>query len=189
MAGPIDPLGLTARRGGDPVGGWNFTVSLVDATGAVGSAVSVAFHGPPVQAGFSECQGLEAVMAVEEYREGGRNDAILRFPGRVSWSPIRLRRGVVYDNELLEWFGLFVQGRGQRRDGVITLRCDTGTPVRRWRFTRGLPSKWTGPALAAASGALAIEELEIQHEGLLVEGSSAVSQVASSIGALGRLGR
>jgi phage tail-like protein len=170
----------------DPVGGWNFTVSLMDAAGAAATAISVTVGGKPVQAGFNECHGLEAVMTVEEYREGGRNDAVLRFPGRVTWSPLRLRRGVAFSDDLLKWFGTFVAGRGKRRDGVITLLSDTGEPVRAWRFLRGVPSKWTGPALNAGASALAFEELEIQHEGLQVEGGGAISQVAGAIGSLAR---
>jgi phage tail-like protein len=170
----------------DPVGGWNFTVSLLDTASAAATTISVTLGGKPVQAGFSECHGLEAVMTVEEYREGGRNDAVLRFPGRIGWSPLRLRRGVAFNDDLLKWFATFVQGKGKRRDGVITLLSDPGEPVRAWRFLRGLPTKWTGPTLNAAANALAIEELEIQHEGLQVTGGGAVSQVAGAIGSLAR---
>jgi phage tail-like protein len=170
----------------DPVGGWNFTVSLMDAASAAGTVISVTLGGKPVQAGFSECHGLEAVMAVEEYREGGRNDTVLRFPGRISWAPLRLRRGVAFSDELLKWFGTFSAGKGKRRDGVITLLSDAGEPVRAWRFLRGIPGKWTGPTFSAATSALAFEELEIHHEGIQVEGGGAISQVAGAIGSLAR---
>jgi phage tail-like protein len=38
--------------------------------------------------------------------------------------------------------------------------------VARWTFTRGLPSKVTGPSLNAKTGEIALEELHIVHEGL-----------------------
>jgi len=170
----------------NPVGGWNFTVSLLDAGSAAATVVAVTVGSKPPQSGFSECLGLEATMAVEDYREGGRNDTVLHFPGRVSWAPLRLRRGVVADNSLLAWLAGFAEGRGKRRDGVVTLLNEAREPVRAWRFQRGLPTKWTGPSLDAAKGAVAIEELEIQHEGIRLEGGGAVSQIAGAVGSLAR---
>jgi phage tail-like protein len=170
----------------NPVGGWNFTLSLLDSASAAGTVISLTMGSRPAQSGFSECVGLEATMAVEDYREGGRNDTILHFPGRVSWAPLRLRRGVVADNSLLAWLSSFAEGRGKRRDGVVTLLNDVAQPVRAWRFQRGLPTKWSGPVLDAAKTAVAIEELEIQHEGIRLEGGGAVSQVAGAVGSLAR---
>lgn len=170
----------------NPVGAWNFSLSLLDAASAAATVVSLTVGGRPAQSGFSECTGLEVSMAVEDYREGGRNDTILHFPGRVSWAPLRLRRGVVADNSLLAWLGTFAEGRGKRRDGVVTLLDDQGRPVRTWRFQRGLPTKWSGPTFDAAKSAVALEELEIQHEGIRLEGGGAVSQVAGAIGSLAR---
>ncbi len=168
----------------NPVGGWNFTVSLLDSASAAGVVLTAL--GSPVQAGFSECSGLETSMTVEEYREGGRNDTVLRFPGRISWSPVRLRRGVVSSADLWRWYEGFLRGQGKRRDGVITLRNDTGEAVRVWRFHRGIPSRWAGPALNATQNAVAVEELEIIHEGLRPEQGGTVSQIAGAVGSLAR---
>jgi phage tail-like protein len=169
-----------------PVGAWNFSLSLLDAASAAATVVSVTMGSRPPQSGFSECTGLEATMAVEDYREGGRNDTVLHFPGRVSWAPLRLRRGVSADNSLLAWLASFSEGKGKRRDGVITLLNDVREPVRTWRFQRGLPTKWTGPTFDATKSAVAVEELEIQHEGIRLEGGGAVSQIAGAIGSLAR---
>ena len=35
-----------------------------------------------------------------------------------------------------------------------------------WNFKRGFPVKWTGPAMNASQNNVAIETLEIAHEGL-----------------------
>ena len=163
----------------NPVGGWNFTVSLLDSASIAGAVVSAI--SAPVSAGFSECSGLETSMTVEEYREGGRNDTVLRFPGRITWSPIRLRRGVVATPDLWRWYEAFLRGKGKRRDGVITLLDDKGGAVRVWRFHRGIPSRWTGPALHANQNAVAIEELEITHEGIRPEGTGLVSEIAGAV--------
>jgi phage tail-like protein len=142
----------------DPAVAYNFLVRLVPGGDAAG--------------GFSECGGLGMTLEVEDYREGGRNDAVLHFPTRATWDRIRLRRGIATSDELWNWHIEFVEGRGRRRDGMILLRDDLQQTVKAWSFTRGLPVRWVGPALDAARTAVAIEELEIAHEGLrLVEGA------------------
>ena len=123
-------------------------------------------------------------MAVDEWREGGRNDAVLRFPGRVTHPNIKLRRGLAVSTELWTWHESFLQGRGKRRDGVIELLDDTGEAVRTWRFRRGLPVRWAGPALAAMSSAVAIEELEIAHEGLFVQTGGALGELLNTVSSI-----
>jgi len=143
----------------DPYGSFNFLVTFVD------SATSGAAQSRP-SGGFSECSGLEMTMDVEEYKEGGNNGLILRFPTRVKWANLRLKRGLALADDLWQWHYDFSQGVVLRRDGVVTLLDDRQNPVKVWSFTRGLPVKWSGPSLNAAQGQLAIEELEIAHEGL-----------------------
>lgn len=148
----------------DPVRGYNFVVSLVDTSSALGTLVSGIQN--VVLGGFSECSGLEAELRTEDYEEGGNNGTILHFPKRTSWSHIRLKRGAALNEELWNWHYGFVQGKGKRRDGIIMLQDDQHAPVNIWYFTRGLPVKWTGPSMNALQSQVAIEELEIVHEGL-----------------------
>ena len=159
----FDLFDFKVRRG-DPARAYNFLVSLVN-SGSVLTTVLQGIQKIPV-AGFSECTGLETTLDVEEYKEGGNNGAVLRFPTRTTWGNIRLKRGVVLDDDLWNWHYDFVLGQGRRRDGVIVLQNDQHSPVKVWTFTRGLPVKWTGPSLNASQNQVAIEELEIAHEGL-----------------------
>jgi phage tail-like protein len=148
----------------DPYRAFNFLITLVDSGSSTGTAQ------PPAQAkpagGFSECSGLEMSMDIEEYKEGGNNGLILRFPTRVKWANLRLKRGLALAEDLWLWHFNFAQGKVVRRDGVVTLQDEQQNPVKVWSFTRGLPVKWTGPTLNAAQNQLAIEEIEIAHEGL-----------------------
>lgn len=169
----------------DPVMSYNFTVTLIDSTTAL-STISVAIGIEP-QAGFSECSGLEMVMTPEEYKQGGENNTVRKFPSRISWSNLRLKRGVAFSNDLWEWSYGFVEGRGKRRDGIITLRNDEHTAVRVWKFTRGIPVKWSGPTMNAMQGQIAFEELEIAHEGVKLvssTGGKLVEAVANVVSAL-----
>ncbi len=152
----------------DPQMSYNFTINLIDTSStmamvssAVMSAVSDTLLG-----GFSECTGLEMSLEVEEYKEGGRNSGPLKFPTRVTWAPIVLKHGMGGGTGLWDWHYDFATGKGKRKDGIITLLNDLHIPTHIWQFKRGLPAKYTGPSLVAGQSAVAIESIEIVHEGL-----------------------
>jgi phage tail-like protein len=154
----------------DPINGYNFAVRLLDAASMLVTAVGSLFGAHvTADAGFSECRGLEGQLQIEEQPEGGRNDRVLRFPTRMRWSNITLQRGVGLSPDLWAWYASYASGQGTRRDGLIVLMNDAREPVMFWKFTRGLPVRWTGPTLNARAGELAIESLEIAHEGLTVQ--------------------
>lgn len=160
-------LSKTALRS-DPVLGHNFVVSLLDTSSVLATVGSALLSGllDVAVGGFSECQGLESSMKVEEFNEGGNNGTVLKFPGRVSWSNLTLKRGVAANSSLWDWSYGFVEGRGKRRDGVIVLLNSMMVPNNIWYFRRGLPLKYSGPQMNAAQNNVAIESIEIAHEGL-----------------------
>jgi phage tail-like protein len=58
-------------------------------------------------------------------------------------------------------------------------------PIAAWSFTNGVPEKLQGPALNAKTNEIAIETLEIAHEGLIRIGAAGIpgaSGVVASIG-------
>jgi phage tail-like protein len=117
------------------------------------------------RAAFSEVNGLESETAVIEYRSGAEN-VMRKLPGRTRFKNIVLRRGVTQDRELWDWRQSIVEGNPDRRNGSIILLDDQRTEVVRWNFRNGWPCKWEGPALNAKANEVAIETLEIAHEGL-----------------------
>ncbi|MBI1205829.1 MAG: hypothetical protein GC191_00925 [Azospirillum sp.] len=157
---------------------YNFTVSLVD-SGSAGALVQITVGRPP-DAGFSECSGLEVVLQAETYAEGGNNGTTLKFPGRANWTNLKLKHGIVTNDDLWRWHLDFLEGKGKRRDGVITLSDDGGNTIRSWRFVRGLPVRWSGPPLNAQQSQIAFEEIEIAHDGLKQTGAGG-SSILSSI--------
>jgi phage tail-like protein len=118
-----------------------------------------------ISGGFSECSGLEANLQVEEYSEGGENRFVHKFPTRMTYSNIILKRGITFSQELWNWHFDYANGRGKRLDGLITLLDESQKAVRVWAFQQGLPLKWTGPTLNAIQSQVAIETLEIMHQG------------------------
>lgn len=152
----------------DPQMGYNFTINLIDSSSTmalVKSAVTSAVL-DTLLGGFSECSGLEMSLDVEEYQEGGNNGTVLKFPTRVKWANLVLKHGIGAGSGLWDWHYDFTQGKGKRKDGVITLLNDLHVPTHIWHFRRGLPVRYTGPTLNAASSTVAIEAIEIAHEGL-----------------------
>jgi phage tail-like protein len=61
-----------------------------------------------------------------------------------------------------------MDGRTRRLGGTITLLDEARRPARIWEFSGGWPSKWVGPALNAKSNEVAIEEMELCVEGLVL---------------------
>lgn len=183
-------MSLDQRR--DPLLGFNFHVSLFDSTTSPGAGLTSIVLQPLVSnplAGFSECSGLEMTLDLEDYNEGGNNGTVLKFPKRAKYTEITLKKGVTKDSQLFDWFYGFTQGNGKRKDGVITLRDARGKPHTVWGFSRGLPSKYSGPQLVAQQSAVAIQSITIAHQGLYLMGGAAalgaaIGDAARAIGSL-----
>jgi phage tail-like protein len=112
-----------------------------------------------------ECSGLSSETDVIEYREGG-DPFVRKLPGLTRYGRIVLRRGLTDNRELWDWRQTVVTGQIQRRSGVIVLMDDARKEVLRWRFVEGWPAKYEGPVLNGRSSEVAIESIEIEHEGL-----------------------
>lgn len=124
-------------------------------------------------AGFAECTGLQMETKVFEYKEGGNNQTTLKFPEHTSYGNITLKRGVTKSNVLIDWqmsvaTGQFnVNSRQDNPDIAIILLPEKGDDkVSRWNLVRPFPVKWIGPDLKASDNAVAIETLELAHEGI-----------------------
>jgi phage tail-like protein len=120
-------------------------------------------------AGFTECSGLSTETTIIEYREGSDPGAVRKLPGINRFSSIVLKRGMTSNRDLWQWRKNIMDGTIDRRNGAIIILADDHTEVARIEFFSGWPSKWEGPHFNAKSSEVAIETLEIAHEGLNVE--------------------
>jgi phage tail-like protein len=120
-----------------------------------------------VKGGFSECSGLTSDTKIIEYREGNEKQLTTRqLPGLMTYSKITLKRGYTTDTSLWNWRQSVVNGQISRSTGSIILLDDARNPALTWNFREGWPSKLEGPALNGKTSEVAIETLEICHEGL-----------------------
>jgi len=135
----------------DPFRGFNFKIEMDGVT----------------KAGFQECAGLDASTDPVDYREGQEKGNIARkLTGLNKHANIVLKRGVTDDHSLWDWRKKVIDGKTDRQHGSIVLCDEAGEEKVRWNFVEGWPTKWTGPSFNATNNAVAIETLEIVHEGL-----------------------
>jgi phage tail-like protein len=118
------------------------------------------------QAGFSDCSGFGANTDPIEYREGGENTTVRKLPGLTKYNNITLKWGLTDSTELYNWYRDVVKGKVQRKNGSIIVLDLDGKEKVRWNFFNGWPTKWDGPDFSAKGTDVAIETLEIAHEGV-----------------------
>jgi phage tail-like protein len=119
---------------------------------------------------FSECSGLTAEGDAVDYREGtDRQPNVRKLVGLRKYANIVLKRGYTQDTSLWAWYGNIRDGLADRRNVTINLLNEQRTPVLRWHAERAWLNKIEGPALKAAGNEVAIESVEIIHEGLTIE--------------------
>lgn len=121
--------------------------------------------------GFSEISGLDIEIETVSFREGSSPvDSERKMPGLRKFSNITLKRGLLKgDNEFFEWINTKQMGTIQKRDIIISLLDEQHQPAIIWKVKNAFPVKYNGPVLAANSSEIAIESLEITHEGIKVE--------------------
>ena len=119
-----------------------------------------------VVARFSEVSGLQAETETEEYHEGGRNNFVHKLPKVTKYQNLVLKRGITNSTELWQWHQDVIAGTIQRENVSVILLDSTGGEKKRWNFAGAYPVKWMGPDLKGDSNTVAIETLELTHNGL-----------------------
>jgi len=121
------------------------------------------------QAGFREVTIPDSTQDIVEYREGNEKTITPRkLPGQVKYGNITLKWGITDSLELYKWRELVENGKikDARRNIAIVILDDEGNPAARWEFRDAWPSKYDAPDLNATANEVAIETLEIVHEGM-----------------------
>ncbi|OPX86532.1 MAG: T4-like virus tail tube protein gp19 [Pelotomaculum sp. PtaB.Bin104] len=116
--------------------------------------------------GFSDVSGLQAETETEEYREGGVNGYVHKLPKITKYSNLTFKRGITDADVLWKWHADVAAGKIERKNGSVILLDAAGNEKWRWNFSQAYPVKWSGPELKADSSAVAVESVEIAHNGL-----------------------
>ena len=114
---------------------------------------------------FKAAEGLSVQREVVEVYEGGDNSKHHKLIGGTRYSNIVLRRGTTDNVELFKWVKETIDGKITRRDGSVTALNQQGDPVISWEFTRAWPCRYEGSDFHAGTDEVAIETLELAHDG------------------------
>jgi phage tail-like protein len=120
------------------------------------------------EAVFTEVSGLSMEMTLEDIEEGGNNEFVHRMPGRCKVGNLTLKRGMTASNDFLQWSIKVAQGTIEKKHVSVVLYNVDGTEAMRWNFDNAYPVKWSGPQFKADDAAVALETIELAHEGMKV---------------------
>lgn len=122
-----------------------------------------------VRAGFSEFTIPSNTTEPTEYREGNEAPTVRKLWSLNSYENISLQWGTTEDSiELFEWRKLVEEGKMDeaRRNIAVIVQDEEGEPGPRWEFVRAWPINYDAPDLNATANEVAVESLEIAHEGM-----------------------
>lgn len=119
---------------------------------------------------FSEVSGLDVEVEEITYRDGLSKQFVdKKMPGKVKTSTITCKRGVSKgDNEFFAWWNTISMNTVERRNITISLLNEKHEPTMTWQVLNAWVKKVTGPTLNAAGNEVAIESMEIAHEGMSI---------------------
>jgi phage tail-like protein len=121
--------------------------------------------------GFTEVTGLEVTTEVIEYRDGAsREYHKIKMPGMQKFGNITMRRGTFLgDNEFYSWWNTVALNVIERRNLIISLLNEKHEPVVVWKVKNAWPVKVQSTDLKADGNEVAIETIEVAHEGLTIQ--------------------
>lgn len=121
--------------------------------------------------GFSEVSGLSVETEVAEYRDGNSPEFHkIKMPGMQKFGNITLKRGIFQgDNDFFKWWKTVALNTIERRDVTISLLNENHEPVAVWKIKNAWPSKVQSTDLKSDDNGVAIETIELVHEGLVMQ--------------------
>lgn len=122
---------------------------------------------------FQEVSGLEAETQVIEYRDSNSPQySTIKMPGIQKFGNVTLKRGVFNnDNTFWNWYSQVKMNTIQRQTVVIKLLDQNGGTVITWTLNNAWPTKISSTDLKSDSNEVAIDTIEIAHEGLTIKNS------------------
>jgi phage tail-like protein len=121
--------------------------------------------------GFTEVSGLTVELQTIDYREGDAQEyQVTKMPGIPQFSNITMKRGIARaDDDFVTWMSTVRMNNIERRDLTISLLNEEHSPVVTWKVKEAFPVKVEGPTLNSTGNEVAIESIELAHEGLTIE--------------------
>lgn len=121
--------------------------------------------------GFTSVTGLKVNTGVIEYRDGASPEYHkIKMPGMQVHDNLSFERGTFQgDNEFYDWWNTVNLNTIERRDITISLLNENHDPVVVWKVKNAFPVSVESTDLNAEGEEVAIEKMEIAHEGLVIQ--------------------
>lgn len=119
---------------------------------------------------FAEVSGLDQEAQRIDDRPGNQPAfAVIKMPGIKKVGNVTLKHGVFKsDSKIFDWYNKIKMNSVKRTPMTITMLDDTGSPTMVWTLVNAWPTKITGTDMKAEGNEVAVESIEITHEGLTV---------------------
>jgi phage tail-like protein len=119
---------------------------------------------------FHEVSGLDAETQIIEYRHSNSKDySTIKMPGIAKYSNVTLKKGIfVKDQTFWDWYSKISMNTYPRTTVVIQLLDDKQKPTMTWTLKNAWVTKVSGPSLKSDGNEVAVEAIEVAHEGLTV---------------------
>jgi phage tail-like protein len=127
--------------------------------------------GPGAQAvSFQEISGLDVDVQAIEYRHGDNPQfSTIKMPGIAKTGSVTMKKGIfASDNKFWDWYNAIKMNTIDRKTVTIELLDETGSPTMTWTLSNAWPTKITGTDLKSDGNEVAVEMLELSHEGLTI---------------------
>jgi phage tail-like protein len=119
---------------------------------------------------FQEVSGLDIEAQIIEYRHGNSKEfSTIKMPGIKKTGNVTLKKGIfVKDNGFWDWFNKIKMNTIERQTIVINLLDEAGAPTMIWTLSNAWPTKITGTDMKSDGNEIAVETIEVAHEGLTI---------------------
>lgn len=119
---------------------------------------------------FQEISGLETETQPIEYRHGdSKIFSTIKMPGIAKTGNVTLKKGVfVKDNNFWKWYDAIKMNTIKRETVTIQLLDEKGAPTMTWTLSNAWPTKISSPDLKSDANEVAVETMELAHEGIVI---------------------
>lgn len=122
------------------------------------------------QMSFQEVTGLEVKSDEIKYRSGdSKIFSVVKMPGLITYNNVTMKKGIFKgDNKFWDWFSQIKMNTIKRIDVTISLLDETDAPTMTWTLKNAWPTKISSDGMKSDDNSVAIETIEIVHEGLTI---------------------
>ena len=120
---------------------------------------------------FQEVSGLDTEAQIIEYRKSDSPEfAANKIPGIANHGNVTLKRGIfVYNDAFRDWMSEITMNTIKRQTLTIKLLDENGKSAMQWQLNNAWPTKITGTDINSNGDEVAVESLEIAHDGILIK--------------------